>query len=75
MRWVIGFLNVVCCVLGVGADFGGQIEPLPSSGQLTSFRDRAGQVLSFHVVGAAGDAVWGTDIYTDDSRLNLVVLG
>lgn len=42
---------------------------LPDPGNLTGFRDRVGQTLSFTVTGAAGGAIWGDGVYTDDSIL------
>ena len=36
---------------------------------LTSYRDRVGQSFLFDITGDPAGAVWGTDMYTDDSSL------
>ncbi|MCC5989513.1 MAG: hypothetical protein JJT95_17730 [Pararhodobacter sp.] len=36
---------------------------------LTGYRDRVGEVIRFRVTGAPTGAIWGTDIYSDDSRV------
>jgi hypothetical protein len=36
---------------------------------LVGYRNKVGQTFSFVVTGATGGAVWGTDIYTDDSTV------
>jgi hypothetical protein len=45
--------------------------PLPDPGNLLAFRGLNGRDFYFHVTGAAGseNAIWGTEIYTDDSHL------
>jgi hypothetical protein len=48
---------------------GGLGATTPDDQNLTEYRDRVGQSFTFEVVGAAGGAVWGTDVYTDDSSL------
>lgn len=44
-------------------------EVLDAPRTMTGFRDRQGEVLHFRVTGAGAGAIWGTDIYSDDSRL------
>lgn len=36
---------------------------------LTQYRDRVGETLTFTLTGSASGSVWGTDVYTDDSSL------
>ena len=36
---------------------------------LTGYRNRVGQTFQFTVTGALAGAVWGTDVYTDDSSV------
>jgi hypothetical protein len=43
------------------------IEPDP--GDLTAYHTRLGERFYFTVVGASEGALWGTDVYTHDSRL------
>jgi LCCL domain-containing protein len=44
---------------------------LPDPGNLKAYEQRIGETFSFSVTGAAaGGSIWGTDIYTTDSRLN-----
>ncbi len=43
--------------------------PTPDPGQLQNYRTQVGQRFVFEVTGSAEGPVWGTDIYTDDSRL------
>lgn len=57
-------LNVVC---NGGAAAPPAVQPAP--GNLTGYRGQVGQTLSFQITGAAEGAVWGTDIYTDDSSV------
>lgn len=42
---------------------------LPDPGDLSGYRNQLGQKLTFRVTGAVAGPVWGTDTYTDDSRL------
>ena len=42
---------------------------LPDPGNLTPYRGQDGQTFSFQVTGAASGAIWGTEVYTDDSAL------
>ncbi len=37
---------------------------------LVGYRNRVGQTFEFTVTGAASGAVWGTDVYTDDSSIS-----
>jgi hypothetical protein len=47
----------------------------PDPGNLTSFESQQGKVLAFTVTGmAAGGSVWGTDVYTTDSRLAIAAV-
>jgi hypothetical protein len=47
----------------------------PDPGNLTSFESQQGKVLAFTVTGmAAGGSVWGTDVYTTDSRLAMAAV-
>jgi hypothetical protein len=47
----------------------------PDPGTLTSFEAQQGKVLAFTVTGlAAGGTVWGTDVYTTDSRLAIAAV-
>lgn len=41
----------------------------PDPGYLTQYRGQDGKSFFFRVVGATDGTVWGTDLYTDDSRL------
>ncbi len=36
---------------------------------LVGYRNRVGQTFEFNVTGSTGGAVWGTDVYTDDSSI------
>jgi hypothetical protein len=43
---------------------------LPDPGNLKAYEQKIGETFSFSVTGsAAGGSIWGTDIYTTDSRL------
>ncbi|HSV30763.1 MAG TPA: LCCL domain-containing protein [Atribacteraceae bacterium] len=42
---------------------------LPDPGNLTAYRDKAGETFRFLVTGAVSGSVWGTGVYTDDSNL------
>lgn len=54
-------------------DSNGGVQPDP--GNLKAFESRIGETFSFSVTGsAAGGSVWGTDIYTTDSRLSAAVV-
>jgi hypothetical protein len=44
-------------------------EVLPDPGNLESFKTQVGKKFQFRVTGALGGSVWGTDVYTSDSRL------
>jgi len=47
----------------------------PDPGNLTRFESQQGKVLAFTVTGmAAGGSVWGTDVYTTDSRLAMAAV-
>jgi hypothetical protein len=47
---------------------------IPDPGSLVGFRGQNGKTLLIEVTGRVGGAVWGTDIYTDDSALATVVV-
>jgi hypothetical protein len=48
---------------------------LPDPGNLKAYEGRIGETFSFSVTGsAAGGSIWGTDIYTTDSRLNMAAV-
>jgi len=51
---------------GLGGS-GGTFAAAPSN--LVGYRNRVGQTFEFTVTGAASGAVWGTDVYTDDSTV------
>ncbi len=38
-------------------------------GTLSNLRGQVGKLFAFRVTGAVGGSVWGTDVYTSDSRL------
>lgn len=44
--------------------------PLPDPGALTAYQNRIDKTFSFTVVGSANGSVWGTDVYSLDSRLS-----
>ena len=51
------------------------VNSQPDPGNLTSFESQQGKVLAFSVTGmAAGGSVWGTDLYTTDSRLAIAAV-
>jgi LCCL domain len=43
-------------------------------GSMVNYRDKVGQSFDFTVQAGPGGSVWGTDVYTDDSRLAAVVI-
>ncbi len=56
---------------------GFRLEPiptLPDPGNMTNFRGQNGHVFKFLVQGADSGKFWGTEIYTDDSRLSLAAV-
>jgi hypothetical protein len=44
-------------------------EALPDPGHMSSFLGQVGKVYRFHVTGAVGGFIYGTDVYTLDSTL------
>ena len=46
-----------------------ELGPLPASASLAGFEGRIGERLTFSVQGTSMAPVWGTDLYTLDSRL------
>ena len=42
----------------------------PDPGDLVSFRGRNGETFRFSITGTSAGSVWGSDVYTDDSRLS-----
>ncbi|WP_461475179.1 LCCL domain-containing protein [Pararhodobacter aggregans] len=61
-----GALADVICTPASG---GSGIEVLPDPGNMTAYRGQTGTTLHFEVTGAGSGSVWGSDVYTDDSRL------
>jgi hypothetical protein len=52
-----------------------EIAGAPDPGNLTAFASQQGKVFAFTVTGtAAGGNVWGTDVYTTDSKLSMVAV-
>jgi hypothetical protein len=52
-----------------------EVNAQPDPGSLTSYEAQRNKVLAFTVTGmAAGGSVWGTDIYTTDSRLAMAAV-
>lgn len=47
---------------------------LPDPGDLSAYRGQDGSVMTFEVTGDTAGAVWGDEIYTDDSRLAAVAV-
>lgn len=55
-----------------GGGGGGGVTPptiAAAPSNLVGYRNRVGQTFEFAVTGAASGAVWGTDVYTDDSTV------
>lgn len=51
------------------------VNAQPDPGNLTAFESQRDKVLAFSVTGAiAGGSVWGTDVYTTDSRLAIAAV-
>jgi hypothetical protein len=55
--------------LMIAAGCGTPIEGMPDPGNLIAHRGHAEGPLYFEVTGSTSGAVWGTDIFTDDSNL------
>jgi hypothetical protein len=52
-----------------------EIAAAPDPGTLTAFVSQQGKVLAFTVTGTvAGGSVWGTDVYTTDSKLSMAAV-
>lgn len=47
---------------------------LPDPGNVSAYRGQNGTILIFEVTGDGAGAIWGSDIYTDDSRLAAVAV-
>jgi hypothetical protein len=48
---------------------------LPDPGNLKAYEQKIGEVFAFSVTGAvAGGSIWGTDMYTTDSRLAMAAV-
>ncbi|MFL5339386.1 MAG: LCCL domain-containing protein [Gemmataceae bacterium] len=45
------------------------VSALPDPGSLTQYGAQIGKTFYFHVTGAPGGSLWGTDVYTTDSTL------
>ena len=58
----------------VGPHEGPVPDGLPNPGSLVSYRGKAGQVYYFAVTAALGGALWGNEVYTDDSALATVAV-
>lgn len=57
------------------ADEQEDLEAAPDPGNLKAFESQQGKVFAFKVTGtAAGGSVWGTDIYTTDSKLSIAAV-
>lgn len=57
---------------GGGGGGGGGVTPptiAAAPSNLVGYRNRVGQTFEFTVTGTASGAVWGTDVYTDDSTV------
>ncbi len=51
------------------------LEAAPDPGNLKAFESQQGKVFAFKVTGtAAGGSVWGTDVYTTDSKLSMAAV-
>jgi hypothetical protein len=52
-----------------------EIAAAPDPGNLSAYASQQGKVFAFTVTGtAAGGHVWGTDVYTTDSKLSMVAV-
>jgi hypothetical protein len=50
-------------------------DVLPDPGNLKAYEARRGESFSFRVTGAvSGGSIWGTDVYTTDSRLSMAAV-
>lgn len=49
-------------------------ETQPDPGNLKAYERRIGETFSFNVTAARGGSVWGTDIYTTDTRLSTAAI-
>ncbi|WP_414664488.1 LamG-like jellyroll fold domain-containing protein [Horticoccus sp. 23ND18S-11] len=54
---------------GGGGGGGGTVTFATAPLNLVGYRNKVGQTYQFTVTGATGGAVWGTDVYTDDSSV------
>jgi hypothetical protein len=45
------------------------VNPNADPGNLVAYRDQIGKALYFQVTGRTNGALWGSDLYTDDSNL------
>jgi hypothetical protein len=45
------------------------VSAVTAPSNLVGYRNRVGQTFEFTVTGGAGSAIWGTDVYTDDSSI------
>jgi len=62
-------------LIGVAQVVQEDTDAQPDPGNLTRFESQQGKVLAFTVTGmAAGGSVWGTDVYTTDSRLAMAAV-
>lgn len=45
------------------------VDVIADPGNLVSYRNQTGETFYFRVTGTTSGTIWGTDVYTDDSRL------
>ncbi len=45
------------------------VSAVTAPSNLVGYRNRVGQTFEFTVTGTGGSAIWGTDVYTDDSSV------
>lgn len=64
-----GSLLTACLAFPAGLFAQSTEMVLDDPGNLVDFRGQEGQTYYFQVTGSTQGSVWGTDIYTDDSRL------
>ena len=50
------------------------LDAITGSGSPYNYRGNNGQYYSFSITGSLSGSVWGSDIYTDDSNLNVAAV-
>jgi hypothetical protein len=60
-------VTTVTVTVTAGSTGGGTITTAPAN--LVGYRNKVGQTFQFSVTGATTGAIWGTDVYTDDSSV------